>query len=81
MNACQCQARKKRPKNMSDWTADGWINVTDELPKPFVIVVTKIEDSLGDREIRRGQYGLELWVDEKGKPLKETPTHWKPIQQ
>lgn len=64
---------------MSDWSKGGWTSVNDKLPQPFVVVVTKIEDSLGDREIQRGQYGLGMWLDDQGKPLPETPTHWKPI--
>jgi len=59
---------------------DGWVRVTDQLPRKGVIVMTKIDDGNGVRNEQELKFNNPLWFVPDGSIyVYYSPTHWKPI--
>jgi hypothetical protein len=57
-----------------------WISTQNLLPKEGDIVLTKIDDRQGTRNIARLQRRKNLWFLEDGSMyVYYTPTHWAPL--
>ena len=60
-----------------------WTSVSKELPKPGVVVLTKIDDQDGcrnEQQLKLLPNGGRLWFFPDGSMyVYYTPTHWKPV--
>lgn len=58
---------------------DNWIPVNVGLPTNDTVVLTKIEDAKGERNVQRLRRRNNLWfVPDGSMYVYYTPTHWKP---
>lgn len=58
----------------------GWISVQEQLPEEGVIVITKIDDENGVRNIQKLTRKGNMWfLPDLSVYVYYTPTHWKSL--
>jgi len=62
---------------------DGWLKISEHMPPANTVVMTKIDDEHGPRniqELKCNQLRTLWWFPDCSMYVYYTPTHWKPIK-